>query len=99
MGSDPKRGRKPQTPAARHGKIPWSYPCCVLAGMILVLVVSIVINHYQPAPVPMPVKIAADPSWGVLKGQTLMLERPPQAFQRQAPPEIQWVFGGLSREQ
>ena len=67
--------------------------------MILVLVVSIVINHYQPAPVPMPVKIAADPSWGVLKGQTLMLERPPQAFQRQAPPEIQWVFGGLSREQ
>jgi hypothetical protein len=95
MGSDSKKARQLRTPA-RRGKIPWSYLCCVLAGMILVLVMSIVINHYRPATGPAPIQITANPSWGVMKKQTLMLERPPQAFQRQAPPEIQWVFGGYS---
>ena len=99
MGSVPNKVRKLQTPPpARRGRIPWSYPCCVLAGMMLMLVINIVLRQYRPATESTSVKIAADPSWGVMKEQTLMLERPPQAFQRQAPPEIAWVFGGYSPE-
>ena len=101
MGSNPNKPRPRPVAPARRGKIPWSYPCCVLAGMILVLVIGIVTNHYQPAPISASaaVKITSDPSWGVMKEQTLMMDRPAQAFQDQTPPEIRWVFGGISREQ
>ena len=67
--------------------------------MMLMLVINIVIRQYRPAPASASVKVAADPSWGVMREQTLMLERPAQAFENQPAPEIRWVFGGFSPAQ
>ncbi len=99
MGSNPNKTRPRPTAPARRGKIPWSYPCCVLAGMMLMLVINIIIRQYRPASASVSVKIATNAAWGVMREQTLMLERPAQAFENQTPPEIRWVFGGFSPAQ
>ncbi len=94
------RARKDETVGAGM-KIRWSYPCLFLAGMILVLVVRIVVNHYD-------VGIAATKRshsreaeatgpWGVLEKQTVMLDRPAGAFPQSKPlREIAWLFARTS---
>jgi hypothetical protein len=83
-------------------KIRWSHVCLFLAGMILVLVGRIVVDHYRA------VTVANGPSlrreseatgpWGVMEKQTVMLDRPAGAFPQSKPPrEIAWLFGHASR--
>lgn len=99
MGSNPNKTRPRPVAPARRRKIPWSYPCCVLGGMVLTMVINIIIRQYRPALTSVSVKVATNAAWGVMKEQTLMLERPAQAFMNQPPPEIRWVFGGFSPAQ
>lgn len=83
----------PSTGAGK--KFRWSYLCLFLAGMILVLVIRIVVDHYRAAatgPVLSRWEESAGP-WGVMEKQTVMLDRPAGAFPQNKPPrEIAWLF-------
>jgi hypothetical protein len=70
--------------------------------MMLVLVARIVFRHYSPAPEPTTMArttVNSSAVWGVMKEERLMLDRPPESFQRVAAPEVRWVFGSSSPEQ
>lgn len=91
-----QRPGPPSRPAWR-----WSHVSCFLSGMLLIWVTTILVRHFRApeaptAPGAASTLIVTSAAWGVLKEETLMLERPAEAFRDAAPQEIRWVFGGLS---
>ncbi len=79
----------------------WSYTCCVIGGMILVLSIQFIVSHSRPTP-SSPVLsgakwVAETEPWGLIEKETVMLDRPAEAFERNEPQrEIVWLFAKTS---